>query len=78
MSGALEDANAGPREFFAADTPGGEARNVSEAGGRYVSLLGGHSLFHSPNDTVDRAVDAESVARHARAALAVVEAMLAL
>ena len=70
VSGALEDANASPREFFAADTPGGEAR--------YVSLLGGHSLFHSPNDTVDRAVDAESVARHARAALAVVEAMLAL
>ena len=79
VSGALADANAGPREPLPAGSPGlSEARNISQAGGRYVSLLGGHALSHSPNDTVDRAVDAESVARHARAALTVVEAMLAL
>ena len=32
----------------------------------------------SPNDTADRAVDAESVARYARSSLAIVEGMLAL
>ncbi|MCH8100873.1 MAG: hypothetical protein IIB74_10610, partial [Proteobacteria bacterium] len=53
-------------------------RNIADAGGRFVTILGGHAYFHSPNDTVDRAVDAESVARYARAARAIVEGMLAL
>ena len=76
---ALKEAGAGPREPLPLGTAaGGEAREIAEGGGRWVSLLGGHPLFHSPNDLYDRAVDAESVASHARAALAIVEGMLAL
>ncbi len=58
--------------------PGGEARNIHEAGGRYVSFLGGHRYFHMPDDTFDRAVDADAVARYARAARRVVDAALAM
>ncbi len=57
---------------------GGEARNIAERGGRYVSFLGRHRYFHSPQDTTDLAVDAENVARWGRAALDVVRAMIAL
>ena len=68
----------GYEPFPAGDSGFGEARNIAEGGGRFVTILGGHAYFHSPNDTVDTAVDAESVARYARAALAIVEGMLAL
>ena len=78
-TGAFDDAGIESYEPFPAGESGfGEARNIAEAGGRFVTILGGHAYFHSPNDTVDRAVDAESVARYARAARAIVEGMLAL
>ena len=57
---------------------GGEALVVSELGSRYVSFLGGHAYFHSPNDVVAKAVDAEHVARWARASREVLGALLAL
>lgn len=76
---AFEAAASDPREALPIGTPGGgEAREIHAEGGRYLSLLGGHPFFHSPNDTTDRAVDADSVARHARAALQIVEGMLKL
>ncbi|MDP6606670.1 MAG: hypothetical protein QF664_10490 [Dehalococcoidia bacterium] len=76
---AIDDAGADPRDAMPAGSPGGgEAREIHAFGGRYVSFLGGHPLFHSPNDTTDNAVDPESVARYARAAMTVTEAMLAL
>ena len=56
--------------------PGGEARNVHERGGRYLSLAGGHALFHLESDRWPSAVDVDSVARYARA-LASVAAQLA-
>ena len=43
----------------------GEARNIAERGGRYISLLGGHPYFHSPNDVFEKAVDLEALAAHA-------------
>ena len=43
----------------------GEARNIAERGGRYISLLGGHPYFHSPNDIFEQAVDIESLVVHA-------------
>lgn len=43
----------------------GEARNIAERGGRYISLLGGHPYFHSPNDVFEKAVDVESLVAHA-------------
>lgn len=43
----------------------GEARNIAERGGRYISLLGGHPYFHSPNDVFEKAVDGKSLVAHA-------------
>ncbi len=37
--------------------PFGEARNIHDEEGRYVSLLGGNGLFHHPADTWPSAVD---------------------
>jgi hypothetical protein len=54
----------------------GEARNVGEIGGRFVSFLGGHPYFHSPRDTYDRCVDPESLAGHTNAAEQIVRYML--
>lgn len=76
---AIDAAGADPRDAMPAGAPGGgEAREIHAFGGRYVSFLGGHPLFHSPNDTTDNAVDPDSIARYARAAMTITEAMLAL
>ena len=45
----------------------GEARNIFDGSGRYVSLLGGNGLFHHQNDRWPDAVDAEKTAKLARA-----------
>ncbi|MCK9496793.1 MAG: hypothetical protein M0R75_15065 [Dehalococcoidia bacterium] len=64
--------------FEVGNPGGGEARNIAEGGGRYVTFLGGHRYFHSPQDTVEKAVDAESVARWGQAAWTVLQGMLDL
>lgn len=43
--------------------PFGEARNIYDGGGRYVSLLGQNGLFHHPGDTWPAAVDLDKTAR---------------
>lgn len=64
---ALED-NGIERAPFPVGTSGyGEARNIAEIGGRYISLLGGHPYFHSPNDTYANAVDPDLLQRHTEA-----------
>ena len=74
---ALSAAGAAPRVALPVGQPGGgEARNIAERGGRFLSLLGGHRYFHSPNDTVDLAVDIDSVRCHAVAVAAVVTDLL--
>ena len=55
----------------------GEARNIAEIGGRYISLLGGHPYFHSPQDTFDNAVDLNLLTRHINAVEAMVRELLA-
>jgi hypothetical protein len=45
----------------------GEARNIFDGRGRYVSLLGGSSLFHHLNDRWPHAVDVEKTAKLASA-----------
>jgi len=57
--------------------PRGEARNIFDGRGRYVSLLGGNGLFHHPNDRWPDAVDAEKTAKLARAFSALAVAMAA-
>lgn len=43
--------------------PGGEARNIYDAGGSYVSLLGSNELFHHPDDRMSNNVDLKAVIR---------------
>jgi hypothetical protein len=47
--------------------PGGEARNIHERGGRYVSLAGGNALFHLEADRWPTAVKVSAVAQYATA-----------
>ena len=54
----------------------GEARNIAEIGGRYISLLGGHPYFHSPQDTFDNAVDLNLLTRHINAVEAMTQKLL--
>lgn len=56
------------REPFPVGRAGfGEARNIAEIGGRFISFLGGHPYFHSPMDTFDHAVDLDLLTRHIHA-----------
>jgi hypothetical protein len=43
--------------------PLGEARNIFDGGGRYVSLLGSNPLFHHPDDRWPNAVDIDKARR---------------
>jgi len=62
---ALDAAGAGPyRAAPAGVVSGGEARNISARGGRFLSLAGGHAYFHHPEDRPDK-VDPASVGRYA-------------
>jgi hypothetical protein len=47
--------------------PSGEARNIHEGGGRYVSLLGSSPHFHNPDDLWPEAVDIDALDRYAAA-----------
>ena len=51
--------------------PGGEARSVYDAGGRYVSVVGGNLLFHHPDDVWPQAVDIEKTESVCRLMVAV-------
>ena len=45
------------------ERPLGEARNIYDGQGRYVSILGGNGLFHHPADQWPEAVDLELTTR---------------
>ncbi|MBU8540158.1 hypothetical protein [Falsiroseomonas tokyonensis] len=68
-----------PAEAIAAETGGkanGEAHEIEQRGGRYLSLIGSNPWFHAPEDRWPHSVDlprAEAIAR-AVAALALAEA----
>ena len=64
------------RAFPVGNAGFGEARNIGEINGRFVSFLGGHPYFHSPQDTYDRCVDSASLARHTDATEQIVRHML--
>jgi hypothetical protein len=73
---AFEAEGASPYESQASGVvPGGEAREL--LGQAYVSLASQHAYFHSDNDTVEKAVNAESVARFGRAVRRLVEPLVA-
>ena len=50
--------------------PYGEARNIFDGGGRYLSLLGQNGLFHHPNDLWPEAVDIATTERWVNAFVA--------
>lgn len=60
----------------AGEAGGGEARNIAEGDGRFVTLVGTARYFHTPNDTVARSVDPQSVARYGEGVLRLVETLL--
>ena len=65
------------RQAFPVGNAGfGEARNIGEIGGRFVSFLGGHPYFHSPQDTFDRCVDLDLLNRHSDAVEQIVRRLL--
>jgi hypothetical protein len=71
---ALARAGAGVKQRVPRGTrPGGEARNIHDGGGRYVSLLGSGPFFHNVADRWPAAVDVGAVSAfsHAIADLAV-------
>ena len=47
--------------------PNGEAQNIHDGGGRYISVLGSNGLFHHPHDRWPAAVDVDRIARFADA-----------
>jgi hypothetical protein len=65
---ALADAGAeADIETPVGQRPRGEARNIYDGGGRYVSLLGGNGLFHHEADRWPDAVDVAKTAKLATA-----------
>ena len=47
--------------------PWGEARNIYDGKGRYISILGGNALFHHPDDKWPDAVNLEVTTSWVRA-----------
>jgi hypothetical protein len=61
---ALTEANVPPDRVMPRDViPNGEAKNIYKHGGKFISLIGGNSLFHLPQDRYPEAVDFDVVAR---------------
>ena len=52
--------------------PGGEARNIFDRGGRYISMLGSNRLFHHPQDRMTNNVDLRRLVRLSNACVTVV------
>lgn len=73
---ALNTQGLNRRAFPVGNAGYGEARNIGEINGRFASFLGGHPYFHSPEDTYDRCVDPESLAKHTDAVEQIIRSML--
>ena len=55
--------------------PGGEARNIYDLNGRYVSLLGTNAWFHHPEDRWPGTIDIDATTRLTEAMIAVADAL---
>lgn len=55
--------------------PGGEAKNIHERGGRYISLAGGSEVFHLESDRWPDSVDVGAVVADLDACLAILRAI---
>lgn len=69
---AMDDAECPPDQVTPlGERPGGEARNIYDVGGRYVSYVGTNPWFHHPDDRWPTTVDVDKTARLATSMLAV-------
>lgn len=59
------------------ERPGGEARNIYDLGGRYVSLLGSNRWFHHPADCWPDTVDVDAAVPFVQAMLAIADHLAA-
>ena len=69
---ALDQSGIRPEYYFPepVGTPvSGEARDIESRGGHFISFRGGHHYFHSPQDTVDVAVDPIKISQWGTAAV---------
>ena len=74
--GAMAQADALPEdETPPGQRPGGEARNIYDLHGRYVSLLGTNAWFHHPDDRWPGTIDVDATARLAQAMIAVADGL---
>lgn len=75
---AMDEAECTPDQVTPlGERPGGEARNIYDLGGRYVSYLGTNPWFHHPDDRWPTTVDVHKTARLATAMLAIAERLAA-
>lgn len=76
---SLAKAGAPPAQAAPRGTvPGGEAKNIHERGGRYVSFAGGSAVFHLQQDRWPDAVNVAAVSAYADACISIVRAADAL
>ena len=74
---ALVDAGRPPADATpVGERPGGEARNIHDLGGRYVSFLGTNAWFHHADDRWPATVDVAQTARVAQGLFAIANALL--
>lgn len=74
--GAMAQAAALPAdETPPGQRPGGEARNIFDLNGRYVSLLGTNAWFHHPDDRWPETIDVDATARLVQAMIAVADSL---
>lgn len=74
--GAMAQAAALPAdETPPGQRPGGEARNIFDLNGRYVSLLGTNAWFHHPDDRWPATIDVDATARLVQAMIAVADSL---
>ena len=60
----LEENSVSPgAQIMGGERPLGEARNIFDGGGRYISILGRNGLFHHPADVWPDAVDLEATTK---------------
>ena len=76
--GAMDEAECPPDQVTPlGERPGGEARNIHDLGGRYVSYVGTNPWFHHPADRWPTTVDVQKTARLATAMLSVADRLAA-
>ena len=74
----MHEADASPDDLTPLNQrPGGEARNIHDEGGRFVSFLGTNPWFHHQADRWPTTVDAKKTARLAQAMLAIARQLAA-